>query len=85
MNPYPLDRKIVKKRMIDLDLTIGLLKKRIPSMSQATISRYTNGVGRNPLIQRAIADALGVPLDSLLAKPIKGKNSGASASLVLHS
>lgn len=55
--------------MIDRDLTVRDLVKQIPGMSQPTISRYTNGVGRNPLIQQAIAEALCVPLDALLAKP----------------
>lgn len=55
--------------MIDLDLTVMDVVKRIPGLSQATISRYTNGVGRNPLIQQAIADALGVTLEMLYAQP----------------
>lgn len=56
--------------MIDRDLTVNHLVTRIPGISQATVSRYTNGVGRNPLIQQAIADALGVPLEALYARSL---------------
>lgn len=80
LNPYPLDRKVVKKLMIDLDFKVGDLVNRLPAISQATISRYIGGVGRNPKIQQAIADVLGVPLDSLLAKPAKEKANGATRS-----
>jgi transcriptional regulator with XRE-family HTH domain len=69
LNPYPLDAKAVKKRMIDLGLSLNRLVEVIDGVSRQTVSRYVNGRGRNPLIQQAIADAIGLPLDDILDKP----------------
>ena len=80
LSTYAFDSKVVKKLLIDLEMRPIDLVRKLRGISQQTVSRYLNGDGRNPKIQQAIADALGVPLDSLLAKPAKRKANGAARS-----
>jgi transcriptional regulator with XRE-family HTH domain len=65
---YPLNPKTVKKLLIDLEMTQLELIDKIDGLAASTILRYINGQGRNPKIQQAIADALGVELDEILDK-----------------
>lgn len=78
MSPYPLNRKAVKKRMIDIDMSVNRLIE-LTELGQATASRYINGDGFNPKIQQAIADALGLPLDAILLKPEPEQSHSSAA------
>jgi transcriptional regulator with XRE-family HTH domain len=80
LSTYALDAKTVKKRLIDLDMRPIDLVRKLRGISQQTVSRYINGEGRNPKIQQAIADALGIPLKKLFAKPQEPSRPSLSSS-----
>ena len=79
LNPYPFDSKTVKKRMIDLDVTVNSIAQRT-GIPQPTVSRYVNGSGRNPKIQDAIAKVLKMPLSAILRQPEPDRESQQSAA-----
>lgn len=71
-NPFPLCARKVKilfakrgKRSADLVAQTGI--------SPSYVSKHVNGKARNPIVQRAIADFLQVPLEAILDKSPKAK------------
>lgn len=67
LNTFALDPKKVKVQLIQRDKLVSRMALDL-GLGQPTVSKYINGQGRNPKIQQAIADYLGVPLDDLLDK-----------------
>ena len=64
-NPYHLDERKVKHRMIDLGITGAEMARRLGT-TEATITRHIKGQRRNPAVQKAIARALKVRLEEIL-------------------
>jgi hypothetical protein len=64
LSPYKLDRKKVKILLAQKDMrSVDIARQHnIPSIP---LSLNISGKGRNLSIQQAVADALGVPLDSI--------------------
>lgn len=76
LNSYTLDKKRVKRLMLDRDVRNADILKAHPQMNPVALSRHINGKGRNLLIQQAIADFLKVPLEEILQKPEDTKDGG---------
>lgn len=79
VNPYPLNPKAVKKRLIDLGMTQIALIARFDDLAASTILRYINGQGRNPKIQQAIAEHLGLNVNEILLKPVPDRQNSQEA------
>lgn len=76
LSPYRLDRSKVKRLLFDLDKrNIDIAQEK--GIPPAIISQHIQGKSRNPKVQQAIADFLGVPLDRIVLKPKNGTKRAA--------
>jgi len=67
LSPYRLDRRKVKMLLFQQDLrNIDIAKAK--GINPVDVSRHIQGHGRNPKVQQAIAEALGVSLEKIILK-----------------
>lgn len=77
LNTFHLSLKKVKILLIQQDKQVTQVAEDL-KLPQPLISKYIHGRGRNPKIQQAIADYLGVPLDDIIDKDERSHTDNAA-------